>query len=159
MAQFKGGKQLCRSAGIWHKCRHFPVISEFTSCQNTVPIRKLSFWWFACQVPTSCFELVISRKPLQSLPLQSLKHRFLNSVGIQTKKKYSVKTCLVFFLALLLFFLLLCINIIIKYQSLRLTSTLQEVNLYLKCQSTNCRANATETLPITHYKAPSFLCS
>lgn len=57
-----------------------------------------------------------------------------NSVGTQRKKKYSVKR---FLLDTLHFFLLLCINIVIKYQSLGVTCRLQEVNLYLKCQSTN----------------------
>lgn len=68
-----------------------------------------------------------------------------NSVGTQRKKKYSVKR---FLLDTLHFFLLLCVNITIKYQSLGLTCTLQEVNLYLKHQSTNHTDKAPKTLPL-----------
>lgn len=62
------------------------------------------------------------------------------------------------FFRLLLFFLLLCIHIIVKHQSLGLTCALQEVNIDLKCQSTNGMADTTKSLQPTPYKALSFLC-
>lgn len=62
------------------------------------------------------------------------------------------------FLWSLALFLLLRINIIIKHWSLGLTCALQEVNIDLKCQSTNGTANTTKTLQPTPYKALSFFC-
>lgn len=91
--------------------------------------------------------------------LWNLQHSFSIQQADGEKKKKKKRNILwkAFFRPLALF-LLLCINIIIKHQSLGLTRALQEVNIDLKRQSTNGMANTTKTLWPTPYKALSFLC-